>query len=80
MGPPCPAGEIPADPVSAMDGKEVQGIPPYRMGGIMKTASEVMALLVGGKHLYSPTYRECKIVVELVMEAIQKSENENRRE
>lgn len=62
--------------MSAMDEKELQGIPPYRMSGIMKTASEITALLVSGKHLYGPTYCECKIVVELVMEAIQKSENE----
>lgn len=51
-------------------------IPPYRMNLIMKTASEATNLIVNGRHLFNPTYRECEIVVDLIMEAIQKSKNE----
>lgn len=60
-------------------GKTTDGIPPYRMNAIMKTAAEITTLLVSGKHLYNPTYHECEITVELVMEAIRKSKNEFRR-
>ena len=60
-------------------GKTTDGIPPYRMNAIMKTAAEITTLLVSGKRLYNPTYHECEITVELVMEAIRKSKNEFRR-
>lgn len=45
----------------------------------MKTASAITEQLVSGKHLYNPTYHECEIVLEIVMEAVKKSKNEFRR-
>lgn len=62
-----------------MDAKKTEGIPPYRMGQLMKTAAAVTEQIVAGKNLYNPTYHECEIVVELVAELIKKSKNEYRR-
>lgn len=55
------------------------GITPYRMNQLVKTAASITELLVSGKHLYNPTYHECEIVIELVAEALKKSKNEYRR-
>ena len=55
-----------------MDDK-VNEITPYRMNQIMKTASDVTNLMTQGKHLYSPTYRELIIILDVVREAIDKS-------
>lgn len=62
-----------------MDEKKVEGIPPYRMSAITKTAADVAEHIVSGKYLYNPTYHECEIVVELVAEALKKCKNEYRR-
>lgn len=62
-----------------MEKDRKEGIPPYRMNQIMKTAASITALLVNGKHLYQPSYHECEIVIELVAEALKKSKNEDRR-
>ena len=62
-----------------MENGKSEGIAPYRMGQIMDTAAHVTEMIVSGKTLYRPTYHECEIVVELVMEAIKKSKNEYRR-
>ena len=58
-----------------MDEKKMDGIPPYRMNQIVKTASVITEQLVNGR-----TYHECEICIELVAEAIRKSKNEYRRE
>ena len=63
----------------AMEEKNMDGIPPYRMNQIVKTASVISEQLVNGRHLYQPTYHECEICIELVAEAIRKSKNEYRR-
>lgn len=57
-----------------------RGISPYRMNQIMKTATSITTMLVSGKYLCQPSYRECEIVIELVAEALEKSKNEYRRE
>ena len=62
-----------------MEEKNMDGIPPYRMNQIVKTASVITEQLVNGRHLYQPTYHECAICIELVAEAIRKSKNEYRR-
>lgn len=62
-----------------MEERETKGIAPYRMNQIVKTAADITDRLVNGRNLYSPTYHECKIVIELVAEAIKKSKNEYRR-
>ena len=62
----------------AMEEKNMDGIPPYRMNQIVKTASVITEQLVNGRHLYQPTYHECEICIELVAEAIRKSKNEYR--
>lgn len=62
-----------------MEERKTEGIPPYRMNQIMKTAAEITERLVCGKNIYNPTYHECEIVIELVAEAIKKSKNEYRR-
>ncbi len=62
-----------------MENGKSEGITPYRMSQIMNTAAYVTEMIVSGKTLYRPTYHECEIVVELVMEAIRKSKNEYRR-
>lgn len=59
---------------------KMQGIAPYRAQLIMRTAAELTERLISGKNLYNPTYRECEIVVELVMENLRKCEETNRRE
>ncbi len=58
-----------------MEEDKKEGISPYRMNQIMKTAASITALLVSGKHLYQPTYRECEIVIELVQDALKKSKD-----
>ena len=63
----------------AMEEKNMDGIPPYRMNQIVKTAIVITEQLVNGRHLYQPTYHECEICIELVAEAIRKSKNEYRR-
>lgn len=55
--------------------RKVDGITPYRMNQIVKTAADITERIVNGRNLYNPTYRECEIVVELVAEAIKKSKN-----
>lgn len=62
-----------------MDEDKTEGISTYRMNQLMKTAASITELLVAGKHLYNPSYRECELVIEFVSEAIKKSKNENRR-
>lgn len=52
-------------------------IPPYRMAQIMKTAADIADRLVNGKFLYSPTYRECEIILDLVGKAVMESKEEN---
>ena len=55
--------------------EEIEGIPPYRMNQIMLAAAAAADQIVSGKHLYSPSYRECEIA-----EAIRKSKEEHGRE
>lgn len=62
-----------------MEEKKCDGIPPYRMQLIVKTAADIAERLVSGKYLYSPSYHECEIVIELVAEALKKCKNEYRR-
>jgi len=62
-----------------MEKKGEAGISPYRMSQIIKTSSAITEQLVNGRHLYKPTYHECEICIELVLEAIKKSKNEYRR-
>lgn len=52
--------------------EEVKGISPYRMGQIAKTAGIIAEQLTHGKYLYNPTYQECEIVLDLIMESIKK--------
>lgn len=52
--------------------EERKGISPYRMGQIVKTAGIMAEQLTHGKYLYNPTYQECEIVLELIMESIKK--------
>lgn len=61
--------------MTGMEEDKREVIPPYRMNQIMKTAASITALLVSGKHLYQPTYRECEIAIELVQDALKKSKN-----
>lgn len=56
--------------------EERNGIPPYRMAQIMKTAADIADRLVNGKFLYSPTYRECEIILDLVGKAVEESKEE----
>lgn len=60
--------------------EKMRGIAPYRAQLIIKTAADLTERLVTGKNLYNPTYRECEIVVELVMENLQKCGETYRRE
>jgi hypothetical protein len=52
---------------------EENEITPYRMNQIMKTAADITNMMTQGKHLYSPTYRELIIILEVVRAAIEKS-------
>lgn len=56
--------------------EERNGIPPYRMAQIMKTAADIADRLVNGKFLYRPTYRECEIILDLVGKAVEESKEE----
>lgn len=62
-----------------MEEKRMEGIPPYRMNQIVKTAGVITEQLVSGRHLFQPSYHECEICIELVLDAIKKSKNEYRR-
>lgn len=62
-----------------MEGEKRDGIPPYRMQLIIKTAADISERLVSGKYLFNPSYHECEIVIELVSEALKKCKNEYRR-
>ena len=62
-----------------MDEKKAQGIAPYRMGQLVKAAGSIAEQLINGKYIYSPTYHECEICLELVLEAVKKCKNEYRR-
>lgn len=62
-----------------MENKDVKGIAPYRMGQIVKAAGSIAEQLTNGKYIFSPTYHECEICMELVLEAIKKCKNEYRR-
>ena len=42
-----------------MEEKKLEGISPYRMNQIVKTASVITEQLVNGRHLFQPTYHEC---------------------
>ena len=58
-------------------GKEfIDEITPYRMTGIVKTASEIADRMVNGKYLFSPSWEECRIILDLVREAIEKCREE----
>lgn len=63
-----------------MNEKKIEGISPYRMNQIMKAAAATTDQIVSGKHLYNPSYRECAIAVELIMQAIQKAKEEHKEE
>ena len=63
-----------------IDEKKIEGISPYRVHQIMKAAAAATDQIVSSKHLYNPSYRECEIAVELIMEAIQKSKEEHNEE
>ena len=52
--------------------EEMKEISPYRMGQITKTAGIIAEQLTQGKYLYNPSYHECEIVLDLIMESIQK--------
>lgn len=54
-------------------------IVPYRMGQITKAAGIIAEQLTNGKYLFSPTYQECEICLELVLDAVRKCQEENRR-
>ena len=62
-----------------MEKQEMKGIQPYRMGQITKAAGSIAEQLTNGKYLFSPTYHECEICLELVLEAIKKCKYEYRR-
>lgn len=55
-----------------MEDQKMEGIPPYRMSMITRTAADVAERIVSGKYLYNPTYHECEIVIALVTEAVKK--------
>lgn len=59
-----------------MEKRSVDGIPPYRMAQITKTAADVADRIASGKYLFNPTYQKCEIIVELVAEAIRKCKDE----
>ena len=59
-----------------MEKRSVDGIPPYRMAQITKTAADAADRITSGKYLFNPTYQECEIIVELVSEAIWKCKDE----
>lgn len=59
-----------------MEKRSIDGIPPYRMAQITKTAADVADRIAPGKYLFNPTYQECEIIVELVAEAIRKCKDE----
>ena len=59
-----------------MEKRSIDGIPPYRMAQITKTAADVADRITSGKYLFNPTYQECEIIVELVAEAIRKCKDE----
>lgn len=61
-------------PVVPMNQSE--GISPYRMGQITKAAGVIAEQLTHGKYLYNPTYHECEIVLELILESIKKCKDE----
>lgn len=65
--------------VMAMEEKRTDGVSPYRMNQIIRTAAAMTEQLVNGKYMFQPTYHECEIAIELVAEAIKKSKNEYRR-
>lgn len=59
-----------------MEKRSVDGIQPYRMAQITRTAADVADRITSGKYLFNPTYQECEIIVELVAEAIRKCRDE----
>ena len=46
------------------------------MGQITKAAGVIAEQLTHGKYLYNPTYHECEIVLELILESIKKCKDE----
>lgn len=62
-----------------MESQDIKEIVPYRMGQITKAAGSIAEQLTNGKYLFSPTYQECEICLELVLEAVRKCQEENRR-
>lgn len=50
----------------------INTITPYRMAAIVKTASEISGRMVNGKYLYSPSWEECCVILDLVRAAIHK--------
>lgn len=60
-----------------MEEKRLEGIPPYRVQALMKTAADISERLVAGRFLFNPTYEECNIVIDLVGEALEKCKKTN---
>lgn len=63
-----------------MEEKKIEGIPPYRMAQIIKTAADVADRITSGKYLFNPTYQECEIVIELVAETIRKCKDKEDKD
>lgn len=55
-----------------MEKTNINTITPYRMAAIVKTASEISDRMVNGKYLYSPSWEECCVILDLVRAAIHK--------
>lgn len=63
-----------------MESDKREEITPYRAGLIIKAASAIIDTLVKGRTLYSPTFHECELAIELAAIMIGKLKNENKEE
>lgn len=57
-----------------------EGITPYRASQIVNAASAIVDTLVKGKTLYSPTFHECELAIELAAIMIRKLKDENKED
>ncbi len=63
-----------------MEKNKNQGLTPYRASQIVNTASAMVDMLVKGKTIYNPSFRECELAIELASIMIRKLKDENKEE
>lgn len=52
---------------------EQEKITPYRMNLMVQTAAKITEMIVNGKYLYKPSFKEIEIVLGMVEKALHES-------